>query len=128
MAAMAALRQLMLLVGVAAAATAAARSAVASASPTRIQLPHLVVEVSPSGAIQSVVGVGKSGTQRQLALVTETPATLMVAYFGDAAAFPPYGAVVGTSAVTLNGTTLLATFKVVHKRAREQESKRAREI
>ena len=85
------------------------------ASPTRIQLPHLTVEISPSGSIQSVLGVGKSGTQRQLALTEPPagapPATLMVAYFADAAAFPPYGAAVGTSAVQLNGSSLVATFK-----------------
>ena len=82
----------------------------------RIQLPHMTVEISPSGSIQSVLGVGKSGTQRQLALLAEPPAgappaTLMVAYFADAAAFPPYGAAVGTSSVQLNGSSLVATFK-----------------
>jgi hypothetical protein len=83
------------------------------ASPTRIQLAHLTVELSPSGTIQSVLGVGKSGTQRQLALTEQPgpPATFMVAYFADAAAFPPYGAVVGTSSVQLNGSSLVASFK-----------------
>eukprot|EP01051_Picozoa_sp_SAG22_P011797 SAG22_NODE_1167_length_5279_cov_6.428764_2_plen_871_part_00 len=84
--------------------------------PARIQLPHLTVEITPGGGIQSVLGVGKSGTQRQLALsepppARAPPATLMVAYFADAAAFPPYGAAVGTSAVQLNGSSLVATFK-----------------
>lgn len=85
-----------------------------------IQLPHLTVEVSPTGRIQSVLGVGKSGTPRQLAIASATsepppphapPETLMVLYFADAVAFPPYGAAVGTSAVQLNGSSLLATFK-----------------
>ena len=82
---------------------------------TRLELPHLVVDISPSGVVQSVVGIGASGTKRQLALDKQPagapPPTLMLAYFADAAAFPPTGAVVGTSSVQLNGTSLVATFK-----------------
>jgi hypothetical protein len=95
--------------------------AAAAANPTRIELPHLVVEISPSGVLQSVVGVGASGTKRQLAPAKQPagapPPTLMLAYFADAAAFPPTGAVVGTSSVQLNGSSLVATFKAPDGRA-----------